>query len=76
MQNLLANECELRNSGEGADKSALTHEGTAKEVRSTSNCSFAPWGEGQDEGSYKLDATGMTPHQVRTKLAKRIVLTS
>ena len=33
--------------------------------------SFAPWGEGQDEGSYKLDATGMTPHQVRTKLAKR-----
>ena len=39
--NLLANECELRNSGEGSDKSALTHGETA------------------------------TPHQVRTKLAKR-----
>ena len=93
-QNLLANECELRNSGEGSGKSALTHEGTAKEahdslrhpelvsgshhtasleditphqgrpactttletakeVRSTSSCSFAPWGEGDrrsDEG--------------------------
>ena len=31
-QNLLANECELRNSGEGSGKSALTHEGTAKEA--------------------------------------------
>ena len=30
--NLLANECELRNSGEGADKSALTYGGTAKEA--------------------------------------------
>ena len=37
-QNLLANECELRNSG---------------------------------EGSYQCDKTDMTPHQVRTKLAKR-----
>ena len=31
-QNLLANECELKNSGEGADKSALTHGETAKDA--------------------------------------------
>ncbi len=38
----------------GADKSALTHRETAKEARSTSICSFSPWGEGgrrSDEGS-------------------------
>ncbi len=47
---------------------------TAKELRSTSSCSFAPWGEGDrrpDEGSYQCDKTDMTPHQVRTKLARR-----
>ena len=27
--------------------------------------SFAPWGEGQDEGSYQCDKTDMTPHQGR-----------
>ncbi len=27
--------------------------------------SFAPWGEGQDEGSYKFDTADMTPHQGR-----------
>ena len=37
----------------GADKSALTHRETAKEARSTSSCSFAPWGEGKDEGFHE-----------------------
>ena len=37
----------------GADKSALIHRETAKEARSTSSCSFAPWGEGKDEGFHE-----------------------
>ena len=49
----------------GADKSALTHRETAKEARSTSSCSFAPWGEGgrrSDEGSnVKVDLSNPPP---------------
>ena len=63
-----------RRPDEGADVVRSYTLETAKEVRSTSSCSFAPWGEGDrrsDEGSYQCDKTDMTPHQVRTKLAKR-----
>ena len=45
----------------GADKSALTHRETAKEARSTSSCSFAPWGEGKDEGSYQCKSGLVQP---------------
>ena len=48
----------------GADKSALTHRETAKEARSTSSCSFAPWGEGgrrSDEGSYQCKSGLVQP---------------
>ena len=64
-QNLLANECELRNSGEGADKSALTHEGSAKEAHK----STCPPLEGGPEfsiprrGSERSEL--LTPHQGR-----------
>ncbi len=56
---------------------------TAKEARSTVKNTLAPCGRGQNllanecelrnsgEGSYQCDKTDMTPHQVRTKLAKR-----
>ncbi len=39
-----------RRPDEGADVVRSYTLETAKEVRSTSSCSFAPWGEGQDEG--------------------------
>ena len=45
----------------GADKSALIHRETAKEARSTSSCSFAPWGEGKDEGSYQCKSGLVQP---------------
>ena len=54
-----------RRPDEGADVVRSYTLETAKEVRSTSSCSFAPWGEGQDEGSYQCDKTDMTPHQGR-----------
>ena len=64
-------------------KSALTHGVTAKEVRSTVKNTLAPCGRGQNllanecelrnsgEGSGKSNMTETTPHQVRTKLARR-----
>ena len=72
-----------RRPDEGADAVRSYSQATAKEVRSTVKNTLAPCGRGQNllanecelrnsgEGSYQCDKTDMTPHQVRTKLAKR-----
>ena len=65
-QNLLANECELRNSGEGADKSALTHGETAKDAHDSLRHPELVSGS-----HHAASLEDVTPHQVRTKLAKR-----
>ena len=64
--NLLANECELRNSGEGSDKSALTQGATAKDTHDSFRHPELVSGSSQ-----AASLEDMTPHQVRTKLAKR-----
>ncbi len=64
--NLLANECELRNSGEGSDKSALTYGGTAKEAHDSLRHPELVSGF-----HHAASLEDVTPHQVRTKLAKR-----
>ena len=65
-QNLLANECELRNSGEGSDKSALTHGETAKDANDSLRHPELVSGS-----HHAASLEDVTPHQVRTKLAKR-----
>ncbi len=65
-QNLLANECELKNSGEGADKSALTHGETAKDAHDSLRHPELVSGS-----HHAASLEDVTPHQVRTKLARR-----
>ncbi len=64
--NLLANECELRNSGEGSDKSALTHGETAKDANDSLRHPELVSGS-----HHAASLEDVTPHQVRTKLARR-----